>query len=420
MTHSEKTLTQIKLGNFDLADQELQLALLKDQPDFLFNLAEELQQLGFSDWAKDIYQTLLKRFPEEDQLKTALAEIAINNGQDDQALAYLSQIGPASPAYLNALLVAADLYQTQGLFEVSEQKLLTALKIAPNESAVLLGLAELYFNIKRYQSAIPFYLQLLRTGQLQLAKINLVQRVGACYAETGHFEQALGYLEQIHQRDLDPDILFDLAFTQLQLKRYEAAAKNFEKLRKISPDYTSLYPYLANAYERQGQLQQALLIDQEGLRIDQYNSKLYLHASQMAQKLAQPELAEQYLRQILQFDEDNLTALIELSDLLQTQKKYQANIELLKKAIKLSNDSQLVWNLGRAYSSLEDDRSALECYRSVQKDFEHEADFWRELALLARRSGDLPLARKSVANYLKIEPNDLTMLDLQNELDETF
>ncbi|WP_034996520.1 tetratricopeptide repeat protein, partial [Liquorilactobacillus vini] len=169
------------------------------------------------------------------------------------------------------------------------QKLLTALKIAPNESAVLLGLAELYFNIKRYQSAIPFYLQLLRTGQLQLAKINLVQRVGACYAETGHFEQALGYLEQIHQRDLDPDILFDLAFTQLQLKRYEAAAKNFEKLRKISPDYTSLYPYLANAYEEQGQLQQALLIDQEGLRIDQYNSKLYLHASQMAQKLAQPE-----------------------------------------------------------------------------------------------------------------------------------
>ncbi|KRM84076.1 tetratricopeptide repeat protein [Liquorilactobacillus vini] len=420
MTYSEKTLTQIKLGNFDLADQELQLALLKDQPDFLFNLAEELQQLGFSDWAKDIYQTLLKRFPEEDQLKTALAEIAINNGQDDQALAYLSQIGPASPAYLNALLVAADLYQTQGLFEVSEQKLLTALKIAPNESAVLLGLAELYFNIKRYQSAIPFYLQLLRTGQLQLAKINLVQRVGACYAETGHFEQALGYLEQIHQRDLDPDILFDLAFTQLQLKRYEAAAKNFEKLRKISPDYTSLYPYLANAYEEQGQLQQALLIDQEGLRIDQYNSKLYLHASQMAQKLAQPELAEQYLRQILQFDEDNLTALIELSDLLQTQKKYQANIELLKKAIKLSNDSQLVWNLGRAYSALEDDRSALECYRSVQKDFEHEADFWRELALLARRSGDLPLVRKSVANYLKIEPNDLTMLDLQNELDETF
>ncbi|WP_034996124.1 hypothetical protein, partial [Lactobacillus vini] len=123
---------------------------------------------------------------------------------------------------------------------------------------------------------------------------------------------------------------------------------------------------------------------------------------------------------ILQFDEDNLTALIELSDLLQTQKKYQANIELLKKAIKLSNDSQLVWNLGRAYSALEDDRSALECYRSVQKDFEHEADFWRELALLARRSGDLPLVRKSVANYLKIEPNDLTMLDLQNELDETF
>ncbi|WP_281164969.1 tetratricopeptide repeat protein [Liquorilactobacillus sicerae] len=420
MTYSEKTLTQIKLGNFDLAARELQLALLDDQPDFLFNLAEELQQLGFSDWAKQIYQSLLKSFPEEDQLKTALAEIAINNGQDDQALVYLSQVRPDSPAYLNSLLVAADLYQTQGLFEVSEQKLLTALRIAPHESAVIFGLAELYFNVKRYRSALPFYLQLLKMGQLQLAKVNLVQRVGVCYAETGHFEQALGYLEQIHQRDLDPDILFELAFTQLQLKRYEAAVKSFEKLRETNPDYTSLYPYLAKAYEQQGQQQQALLIDQEGLRVDQYNSKLYLHASKMAQKLSQPVVAEQYLRQILKFDEDNLSALIELSDLLQTQKKYQENIKLLTKAIKTSNDSQLVWNLGRAYSASENDQPALECYRSVQRDFEQETDFWQELALLARRGGDLPLARKAVANYLKIQPNDLTMLDLQNELNEAF
>ena len=51
-------------------------------------------------------------------------------------LAILSQITPKSNAYLEALLVSADLYQTQGAFDVSEQKLLTAYQLAPDEPVI--------------------------------------------------------------------------------------------------------------------------------------------------------------------------------------------------------------------------------------------------------------------------------------------
>ena len=420
MTHSEKTLELLKRGNFTQATTELQSALKSDNPDFLFDLGEQLQDLGFADWSKKIYQRLQQIYPAEDQLKIKLAEIAINEGQDDQALTYLNAVLPTSSVYLNSLLVTADLYQTQGLFEVSEQKLLTALKLAPDEPVVIFGLAELYYDVKHFKAALPLYLKLIKAGQLQFAKVNLVQRLGICYAETGHFEQALGYLEQIHEKDLDPDILFQLSFTQLQVKHYEDAARNFEKLRRTNPDYTSLYPYLAESYKQQGQLSQALLTDQEGLRVDQYDEKLFLHASRLAQKLQKFDLAEKYLKKILEFDEENLTALIELSDFLQNQKRYQENVELLTKAIKTSNDPQLAWNLGIAYSALEKDQAALECYRSVQTAFSSEADFWHQLAPLARRGGDLQLAKQAVKRYLQLVPNDLQMIDFQSELEDKF
>ena len=78
----------------------------------------------------------MERYPDEDSLKTALADIAISEGEDDEALEYLSSITPDSEAYLQALLVSVDLYQTQGMFEVSEQKLLQALDLAPDEEII--------------------------------------------------------------------------------------------------------------------------------------------------------------------------------------------------------------------------------------------------------------------------------------------
>ncbi|MFT8394142.1 MAG: tetratricopeptide repeat protein [Liquorilactobacillus ghanensis] len=420
MTHSEQTLALIKIGKHTQAEKEFEQALTKDTPENLFALAESLSELGFSDWAEQVYQLLLKKFPDEDQLKTNLAEIAINNGKDEQAIAYLSSIKADSPAYLTALLVAADLYQTQGLFEVSEQKLLQAHQIAPTETAVVFGLAELYYNMKNYRSALAYYLELLKSGQVVVAQVNLVQRIGACYAESGKFEQALGYLEQIHTEDLSPDSLFQLSFTQFELKHYEDAIKSFNKLKASAPDYTTLYPVLAAAYEQVGQLKEALLTAQEGLRVDQYNSKLYLQASRIALKLQQAKLAEKYLRQALTFDEDNLQLITELSNLLQQQKRFSENITFLKQANQALNDPQLIWNLGRAYAAVEKDQAALECYQGIQKDFDDNATYWQELTLLARRAGNLDLAKKAVKHYLTLVPNDLEMLDLQDELAADF
>ena len=395
MTYAEKVLDEIEKGNYEEARKHFGWSLRKDSDDMIYSLAEELYSLGFSNMAKRAYQTLLERYPDEDSLKTALADIAISEGEDDEALEYLSSITPDSEAYLQALLVSADLYQTQGMFEVSEQKLLQALDLAPDEEIIRFALAELYYNIKQYKQAIPIYLS---------------------YALSGQFEKALAYLEQIHSEERDDDTQFQLGITQYELGHIEDAISSFEKLRDTSPDYATTYSYLAVAYEKEGQLQKALTTLQEGIAVDEYNIKLYQKASELAAKLGQRDEAERYLLIALDQEPDNLTIVIMLSNLLIEYGKFEQNIELLTDYLDQDEiDPQLYWNLGRSYANLDNYDDAIKYYDAASEQISS-LEFLKDAAIFYRNAGDRQKAKMFVDEYLVSQPNDSEMLELQDEL----
>lgn len=417
MSFSEQTLDLLTAGQYEEAKKKFAWALRKDDDEMVHSLAEELAALGFTNMAKRAYEKLLERYPDEDELRVDLAELAVITGDDDQALRYLAQIPPTSPAYLQSLLAAADLYQTQGLFEVAEQKLLEALRLAPDEQVIQFALAELYFDIKQYHKAVAYYLGLIKQGVTHFAQVNLVQRLGVSYAEAGKFDQALGYLEQIHEEDLDADARFQLAFTQLQLKHYDDARKNFEKLRELNPDYATLYPYLADIYVHQGNPRQALATLQEGIGVDEYNPQLYERASRLAEQLGDIQLARQYLQTIVDQDPDNVTGVRLLSDLLVRQGDAAANQELLTDYLKEgSPDAHLLWNLGRAEAAQDDYVAALQHYDAARPELMSDAAFVRDAAFFYRNAGCREAAQECVAAALQFEQDDPDMLQLQDEL----
>lgn len=417
MSFSEETLDLIAQGKIDEAHKKFAWALRKDDDDTLYSLAEELYSYGLSTWAKRTYTKLLERYPDEDSLRTALADIAIGEGNDDEALNYLASIQPTSPAYLEALLVATDLYQTQGMFDVSEQKLLTAASLAPDESVIQFALGELYFNTKQYTKAIGCYLDLIKQGILNLSQVNLVQRLGLSYAGAGRFEQALGYLEQIHDDQLDNDTLFQLAFTQLQLDRVDDAERNFKKLIDEDSSYGTAYPYLAQIQEDKGDLAQALRTYEEGLAVDEYNTNLYRKTVEIALKLGKTALAEKLLRQALEQDPQNMTLVVQLSNLLVELKKDTDNIQLLKQYLGDDEvDPQLYWNLGRVYARQDQLALAEENYDAARTYLGQQDDFIYDAAFFYRNVGRRDDALECINAYLQRHPNDSTMLDLQDQL----
>ncbi|UQS85415.1 tetratricopeptide repeat protein [Apilactobacillus apisilvae] len=407
MSYSEKALEFLEAGKIDDFNKQYDLAYHHDDDDMLYSLAEELYSYGFSDQAKQIYQKLLKKFPDEDSLRVDISDILISEGETDEALSQLSFIGKDSDAYLQSLVTQADLYQTQGLFDVSKEKLLQAKNLAPDEQIITFALAELLFTTGEYNKSIPLYLNLIKQGVTELSSVNLVERVGISYANDSNFENAIGYLKQIKTINMTSDVKFETAFTYLQLKEYDESINLFQELRESDPQYATLYPYLGQALEQQNKNEDALLVFQEGLSVDQYNEKLYLLSARSALKVDDQELAENYLKQGNNIDPDDIEIILELSNLLVAREKYEENIKLLTSYIEDHElDPQFYWNLAISYDAMDDLTNAHKYYLAAKPYFMNNTTFLKSSAMFFRESGDIKNAISLLKEYVKLVPSD--------------
>ena len=412
MTYSEQMLDQLEKGELTAAKGTFRQSLANDSDDMLFSLAEELYGLGFLRQARRVYLTLLDRYPDEDELRTNLATIAIDEGHNDEALSYLAQVQPDSPAYLESLLVAADLYQTEEEFEITEQKLREAEQLAPDEPAVQFALAEFYFLVGRFDDAIDYYFRLIKNGYTDFAKVDIAGRLGMCYAQSGQFKQALGYLKQVKPAYRTSDIRFQTGLTQLHLGQLDDAIKTLTDLIGDDDQYASAYPALAQAYSKQRNYPQALRAIQEGLAVDQYNEQLYAQAAEIVSHLGNHQLMAKYLKRAHELDPDNLTIILQYSNFLLHQHDDAANIKLLTPLIKNDEvDPQVYWNLARSYQRTEKLDLASKCFRAAAPSLKEKIDFDREVG----DTGDLV---SELHRYLALVPTDAAMQDLLDEYEE--
>lgn len=416
MTFSEKCLQAIEDGDMAEAQKEFAWALRKDDDEILFNLAEQLQALGLVSQARRAYLKLLERYPDEDELRTSLAEIAIDNGHNDEALAYLAQISPSSPAYVQSLLVAADLYQTEGQFEVTEEKLQAAYQAAPEEPAVLFAMGEFYYLVGQFDKAIPYYFALIKTGATEFAKVDIAGRLGMCYAQSGRYEQALGYLKQVAPEYQSSDVRFQTGLTQLELDDTKAAIDTLTALIKEDNQYASAYPVLARAYEKTNQYADALKTVQEGLGVDQYNEQLYSLAARMASHVNDSDLMKKYLQKAHELDPDNLTITLEYSNLLLKLNDHQSNVDLLQPLIKEDEiDPQIYWNLAVSYQALEKFDLAGKYYQAALPTYSEQLDFLKNLIGYYQETGQREAMIDEMEHYVRLNPADTEM---QERLDQ--
>ena len=138
-----------------LFKQSVEQSVLENNSADLAELAETMHALGFLSEAKEAYGALNYLAPQIQEWNIALAEIAIDEDDYDQALDILLTIDKESDVYPQALLTMADAYQVQGLYEVSEKKIFEAMALLPDEPILDYALAQLYHSIGEYKKAIP-------------------------------------------------------------------------------------------------------------------------------------------------------------------------------------------------------------------------------------------------------------------------
>ncbi|MEF7495748.1 tetratricopeptide repeat protein [Lysinibacillus sphaericus] len=403
MTEMMQALEQ---GDLALIDQLLETFLVKELPEEIYVLSEIFMQYGYMKEADRVLEHLQFLFPEEAQLKIDRANVLMELGDEDEALNLLLEIEEGSPEYPQALLVLADYYQMQGLFEVAEKRINEALAILPDEPLLHFAKAELLFETGRFLEAARLYEE-LNEQQEEFAGIHLVERLAEVYRAGAAYETALDYYLKALEDEVKPDILFGAAYSAFQSQKYEMAIKQLEELKELDPDYFSAYLLLAESYAMTEENQKAYTAIQEGLKRDEYDKTLYLFAGKMALKNSLPVEAEQYLREAIALDPEYMEAVLALISVLGQQERNEDVIELFETL--QQNDfewSTLYPFAAEAYENLELYDRAYEFYRLAYNDFKEDATFLEKYVYFLLEEGKRSEAKVVLEQLINIQPGE--------------
>jgi len=418
MSSVDKVLQLLKKGELTEATSHINRITTMESAENILSLAEEISQLGFLDEAKRLYEHLLQLYPGEGELLISIAEILIDSDQEDEAMLMLEQISSDDEMYPSALLLEADLYQLQGMDEVSERKLLQAKDLLPSESIIDFALGELYYQQGRNQEAISAYINVLEHEE-EIGGVNLNQRLAEALSGAGKFEEALPYFEKALENHLEINTLFEYALTAYQAGMYQTAIQKFVELKELDREYHSMYLYLARAYEHLENVDEALKTVKEGIRADEYNKELYFFGGKLALKKGLDEEAEEFFKEALALDPGYLEATLTLLKLYMHQEKYEDALECMEEVRKYGEDDpQFDWIEAVSYQKLEQYEKALNSYHKAYNAFKHNEDFLEDYGFFLVEEGDRTTAREVFTVLLQSNPANDEYVQILERLHE--
>ena len=405
MNNSQQMLQALEEQDLVKAEHYFVKALENDPSELLYELATYLEGIGFYPQAKEIYLKIVEDFPE---VHLNLAAIASEDGQIEEAFAYLEEIQADSDWYISALALKADLYQLEGLTDVAREKLLEALTYS-EDPLLILGLAELDSELENYQEAIQGYAQLDNRSIYEQTGISTYQRIGFAYAQLGKFETATGFLEKALELEYDDLTAFELASLYFDQEEYQKAVLYFKQLDTISPDFEGYEYGYSQALHKEHQVQEALCIAKQGLEKNPFETRLLLAASQFSYELHDASGAENYLLTAKGDAEDTEEILLRLATIYLEQERYEDILDLQSEE---PENLLTKWMIARSYQEMDDLDTAYELYQELAVDLKDNPEFLEHYIYLLRELGYFEEAKVNAQAYLKLVPDDVQMQEL--------
>ena len=409
MNNSQQMLQALEEQDLTKAEHYFIKALENDPSDLLYELATYLEGIGFYPQAKEIYLKIVEDFP---VVNLNLAAIASEDGQIEEAFAYLEEIQADSDWYVSALALKADLYQLEGLTDVAREKLLEALTYS-EDPLLILGLAELDSELENYQEAIQGYAQLDNRTIYEQTGISTYQRIGFAYAQLGKFETATEFLEKALELEYDDLTAFELASLYFDQEEYQKAVLYFKQLDTISPDFEGYEYGYSQALHKEHQVQEALRIAKQGLEKNPFETRLLLAASQFSYELHDASGAENYLLTAKEDAEDTEEILLRLATIYLEQERYEDILDLQSEE---PENLLTKWMIARSYQEMDDLDTAYELYQELAGDLKDNPEFLEHYIYLLRELGYFEEAKVNAQAYLKLVPDDVQMQELIERL----
>lgn len=388
---TEEVIEQMQHFAFDANDDEV------------FIIAQIFAALGRVSTAIELVEPLMMKYPNETNLKTFLADLYLDLAEDEKALDLLS--GNEDESNVSVLLLEADMYIAQGLFEVAEDKLKRALELEPQNDVIKLAYAEFYHHIGEFEQALNLYADLIECGLG--AEINVYERLATCYSHIGEFEKALEQFELSEKffGALNTDQLFNKGFIAYQLNQDSLAKKVFQELKELDPSYDTIYPLLAKIYLREEDEEKALEMISEGISHNEYNAELFFLKGSVLEKLKDLEGARDAYYEALNLDPEDLESALRSNRICLALEDYEEVIHNIKHYEETGlSDDHFMWDLAIAYLELEEYEEAKNCFEQATVVFGYNVEFLFDYAQFLIEEGLSNEAITLLEKILRIDP----------------
>ncbi|MCL1948453.1 MAG: tetratricopeptide repeat protein [Turicibacter sp.] len=394
--------------------EEMRHFAFEAKDDDIFTIAQIFASLGLAGQAIELAEPLHETYPNEAELKNFLADLYLDLAEDNKALELLAE-GNQDDA--KSLLLQADMYITQGLFEVAEQKLKRAMELEPDNVLLQLAYAEYFYHIGAFDDALPLYLD-VQDASLD-TEIDIYSRLATCYSRIGKFEKSLGYFAKSEELHGEPstDQLFNKAFIAHSLNDFPLAKQALLKIKGLDPSYDTIYPLLGSIYLAEGEHERAIAAITEGIRFNEFNPELYRIKARCLEAAHDIEAARDAYYEVLNLDPEDLDAALCSNRICLAMEDYE---EVIANAAHYEEgglvDDRFFWDLALSHQELENYDEALENYEKALATYGQDPAFLKDFANFLIEDGNAKEAILRLKRIVELDPSDLGAKELLEQL----
>lgn len=414
MREIEEAIEKVEAGDVTQGLKKLHQAVHHADDEDQYEIAQLYHQWGHVGRARNIVEELIERYPDENELVFFLVDLMIDSGEEEKAISLLEDVKNDEVDELRALLLSADIYASQGVDEVAEQKLLEAKRLAPEEPVITYALGEFYYMTGEYKKSIPLFEQVIRDGGIPDQNVDL--RLAEALSASGEFETALPYFQKVSQDSMDLNGWFQYGVTAFQAGEFQQTIHALSVLREKDSHFEKLYTYLAKAYRMEGLTTEAKEAAEEGLRLNGFNDTLAYEIGDLARTEGRLEEAENYFKKALDIHAFHHDALKALAGLLLSQERFDEVIDLLSDIEDIEEqDPVFAWNLASALREEERFDEAMNHFTQAHERLSENPAFLEEYGDFLVEEGR---RKEGIAIYKKAISYDKTLVHLEQRMAE--
>ena len=338
-----------------------------NDPDFLLELlkqAVQAYQQGLLEKAQTIYQQIISIEVNHPDALLALANIAVELHDDENAQMYLERGVAAHPKLAEFHGHLANILMRQNKIEQAQQMYKQALQIKPDYAEAHHNLGILYYKTQRRDEALQCFATAV---QINPEYVDAHYSLGLLFLSQQQHDHAFTEFNNVIK--LYPGHLsaqYQLANLYLQRQELYQALEHYQEVLKYQPEHLETLNNIGVILFQQGNYQDALQYFFRVVTIEpQHNQARHNMASVLMKLNRFAEALEQY-QQLVELQPDDMESHYNLGVALYELNQYEAAIkENLWVIEREPNYIAAYINLGAAYMKKSDLPQALHYYQKV-------------------------------------------------------